>query len=161
MGHLRSLLWGHLRQPGLSFPALSLRCGSLPARVIAETATQEMDDSTAQFPKKHTTYFLHSFFFFLQMGSGVGTCWQPGLASSAKKIKTEVRYAERLTLRHLSLDQALSRRHPPPCRASEPGSRVCLAGLNANAASALPRGARPHFFFPLPNLSCLECERRN
>lgn len=63
VGHLCSLLWGHLRQPGLSFPALSLRCGSLPARVIAETATQEMDDSTAQFPKKHTTYFLHSFFF--------------------------------------------------------------------------------------------------
>lgn len=58
---LRLAPWGHLRPPGPFFAALNLRCWILPSSVIAEDATLEINESTSQFPKMYTTYFLHSF----------------------------------------------------------------------------------------------------
>lgn len=74
--------------------------------VTAKAPALEVYDSTSQFPRMYTTYFLHSLFFL--MGSGLGTYWQLDLASSAKKIKMEVRYIYHLKISHLSHDGALS-----------------------------------------------------
>ena len=43
------------------------------------------------------------------MGSGLRSYWPSDLASSAKKIKVDVRYIYPLTISHLSLARALSR----------------------------------------------------
>ena len=61
--------WSPLRPPGSFFAVVNLTCwiGACLPSVIAEATTLDIYDSTFQFPKMYTIYFLHSFFieFFI------------------------------------------------------------------------------------------------
>lgn len=177
--------WSHLRPPGSFFAVVNLTCwiGACLPSVIAEATTLDIYDSTFQFPKMYTIYFLHSFFiefFFFSNGFRFGTTlafWSSQLHwENLKKYKSDIFILLKLLIYHpepntpwedFPLNLVCRVHDSEPASVQSKLQRKDPASLFLNfmqVQTALPHGTEQHvlvLFFFLPYLSYFECKRRN